>query len=106
MHQDRPEHVARLPGEQISRRGAIGRVAGAGVVAALTTTGLSLARNGARASSRTSLSTASSPQGVLMAQATPASGAAPTVVLVHGAFADASGWAGVISRLHAEGIPV
>jgi len=41
-----------------------------------------------------------------MAQATPAAGGSPTVVLVHGAFADASGWAGVISRLQAEGIPV
>ena len=41
-----------------------------------------------------------------MAQATPTTTAGPTVVLVHGAFADASGWAGVISRLQAEGIPV
>src|SRR6201993_1263008 len=30
----------------------------------------------------------------------------PTVVLVHGAFADASGWAGVIERLMAAGVPV
>jgi pimeloyl-ACP methyl ester carboxylesterase len=29
-----------------------------------------------------------------------------TVVLVHGAFADASGWNDVIERLHAEGVPV
>ena len=29
-----------------------------------------------------------------------------TVVLVHGAFADASGWNGVVERLLAEGIPV
>ena len=41
-----------------------------------------------------------------MAQATPAASGGPTVVLVHGAFADASGWAGVISRLQADGIPV
>ena len=27
----------------------------------------------------------------------------PTVVLIHGAFADASGWSGVIQRLHDEG---
>jgi len=33
-------------------------------------------------------------------------GSKPTVVLVHGAFADASGWAGVIKRLRAEGYPV
>jgi pimeloyl-ACP methyl ester carboxylesterase len=41
-----------------------------------------------------------------MAQATPSASGAPTVVLVHGAFADASGWSGVISRLQSEGIPV
>jgi pimeloyl-ACP methyl ester carboxylesterase len=32
--------------------------------------------------------------------------AAPTVVLVHGAFADASSWNGVIERLQAKGVPV
>lgn len=32
--------------------------------------------------------------------------AKPTVVLVHGAFADASGWAGVIERLMAAGLEV
>jgi pimeloyl-ACP methyl ester carboxylesterase len=41
-----------------------------------------------------------------MTDATPTATGAPTVVLVHGAFADASGWAGVISRLQAEGIAV
>lgn len=30
----------------------------------------------------------------------------PTVVLVHGAFADASGWSGVINRLQRRGYPV
>ncbi|WNZ13936.1 alpha/beta hydrolase [Streptomyces sp. 11x1] len=30
----------------------------------------------------------------------------PTVVLVHGAFADASGWSGVVSRLKKAGYPV
>jgi pimeloyl-ACP methyl ester carboxylesterase len=34
------------------------------------------------------------------------SGAAPTVVLVHGAFADASSWSGVIERLQAKGMTV
>jgi pimeloyl-ACP methyl ester carboxylesterase len=33
-------------------------------------------------------------------------GALPTVVLVHGAFADASGWGGVITRLASRGYPV
>jgi pimeloyl-ACP methyl ester carboxylesterase len=32
--------------------------------------------------------------------------ASPTVVLVHGAFADASGWNGVIERLQAKGVQV
>jgi pimeloyl-ACP methyl ester carboxylesterase len=35
----------------------------------------------------------------------PTSGPLP-VVLVHGAFADSSSWAGVIDRLQAKGIPV
>jgi hypothetical protein len=30
----------------------------------------------------------------------------PTVVLVHGAFADASSWSGVIERLQAKGVSV
>jgi pimeloyl-ACP methyl ester carboxylesterase len=30
----------------------------------------------------------------------------PTIVLVHGAFADATGWSGVIKRLQADGYPV
>src|SRR5689334_25444253 len=30
----------------------------------------------------------------------------PTVVLVHGAFADSSSWNGVIERLQAQGVPV
>src|SRR5262249_3351316 len=32
--------------------------------------------------------------------------AKPTVVLLHGAFADASGWAGVVARLQRAGYPV
>src|SRR4029453_1493456 len=32
--------------------------------------------------------------------------AAPTVVLVHGAFADSSSWNGVIERLQAKGVQV
>src|SRR6516162_9610932 len=42
-------------------------------------------------------------EGFLMSQTTPT--AAPvTVVLVHGAFADASSWTGVIERLRAGGV--
>jgi pimeloyl-ACP methyl ester carboxylesterase len=39
-----------------------------------------------------------------MAQSTPSASGAPTVVLVHGAFADGSSWAGVIARLQAAGV--
>ena len=38
--------------------------------------------------------------------ATPAAPSKPTVVLVHGAFADSSSWNGVIDRLHADGYRV
>src|SRR5436305_10479205 len=41
-----------------------------------------------------------------MSNATATSGGSPTVVLVHGAFADASGWNGVVERLQARGVPV
>jgi pimeloyl-ACP methyl ester carboxylesterase len=41
-----------------------------------------------------------------MNQATPVPAGPPTVVFVHGAFADSSGWAGTISLLQAEGIQV
>jgi len=49
---------------------------------------------------------------VLLAGSAPAASTAlakapkPTVVLVHGAFADASGWSGVIERLERQGHPV
>ena len=38
--------------------------------------------------------------------AIPQDGSGPTVVLVHGAFADASGWNDVVERLQAEGVRV
>lgn len=41
-----------------------------------------------------------------MSHHTPDSTAKPTVVLVHGAFADSSSWNGVISRLQSDGYPV
>lgn len=41
-----------------------------------------------------------------MSQATPNSGAPLTVVLVHGAFADASSWNGVVELLQARGVQV
>lgn len=41
-----------------------------------------------------------------MAQSTPVVSTAPTVVFVHGAFADSSSWAGVIRQLQADGTAV
>jgi pimeloyl-ACP methyl ester carboxylesterase len=41
-----------------------------------------------------------------MAEHTAAAGTEPTVVLVHGAFADSSGWNGVVERLQAAGVAV
>lgn len=41
-----------------------------------------------------------------MSQTSPAPSGPLTVVLLHGAFADASGWAGVIERLQARGLQV
>ena len=41
-----------------------------------------------------------------MTDPAPSGAARPTVVLVHGAFADSSGWNDVVARLQAAGIPV
>jgi hypothetical protein len=41
-----------------------------------------------------------------MSEETTTAAAPLTVVLVHGAFADASGWNGVIERLQADGVQV
>lgn len=83
----------------LSRRTVVGAVAGG---AALAATGM-VRLEGARATGGASIR-----KGKIMAQGTPSAestpSAAPTVVLVHGAFADASGWAGVITRLQAAGI--
>lgn len=81
-------------GRRLSRRAALGRAAGAGAVAALAAVPLSR---------RSVLAVQEGPP---MTEATPAATGVPTVVLVHGAFADASSWAGVIEALQAEGIAV
>ncbi len=41
-----------------------------------------------------------------MTDGTPSASSTSTVLLVHGAFADSSGWDGVIERLQAAGVPV
>src|SRR5437763_4893405 len=53
----------------------------------------------------TGLSTPSK-KGTLMSQTTPSNAGPLTVVLVHGAFADASSWTGVIERLQKEKVQV
>jgi pimeloyl-ACP methyl ester carboxylesterase len=77
--------------QTVSRRTAL---AGAGAIAGL---GL-MALNHSTASA--------AKKGIVSMQATPISASTPTVVLVHGAFADASGWAGVITSLTASGFNV
>ncbi len=78
---------------ELSRRTALGRLAGVGAGAALASL---FARS----------STVTAQEGTPMTQASPASSQSPTVVLVHGAFADASGWSGVISELQGSGVTV
>jgi pimeloyl-ACP methyl ester carboxylesterase len=81
-----------LFGRPLTRRTALGRLAGVG--AALATTGLI----------KSPVFASQEAQGETMNQATPTTGA-PTIVLVHGGFADAtSSWSGVIDRLQDAGL--
>lgn len=85
-----PDHVLRGALKRcLSRRAAIG-----GAATALAST--SLLRPFA----------AFAQEGTPMSQASPAATGAPTVVLVHGAFADSSSWNGVVERLQAAGVSV
>ncbi len=73
------------------RRGAVAHLVGAVVgVVALTSSAL----------------TASAAPGGTSTTGAVADGSKPTIVLVHGAFADSSGWATVVSRLTNDGYPV
>jgi pimeloyl-ACP methyl ester carboxylesterase len=90
-----PSPDARFPGfleRRLSRRSVLGRAAGTGTAAALA----------AGAWARPSATFAQ--DGTPVTQASPVANAAPTVVLVHGAFADGSSWAGVIKALQAAGV--
>jgi pimeloyl-ACP methyl ester carboxylesterase len=108
MNETVPEHTPRTPYRSLSRRAALGRFAGIGAGATLATAAFAAfpATTLGRSASLASSGAVRTQTGTFMAQATPAASGSPTVVLVHGAFADASGWGGVISRLQAEGIPV
>src|SRR5262245_23987837 len=94
----------------VSRRSAIGRLAGASAAGAVAAAGLGMSRAAARtARSLESASVVTTQEESPMTAATPGAtpaGASLTVVLVHGAFADSSGWNGVIERLQAAGVPV
>jgi pimeloyl-ACP methyl ester carboxylesterase len=90
--------------DRLSRRTALGQLAGAS--AAVAAAGLGVSRDATRAApSFVGSSVVRTEEKLTMTDATPT--AAPlTVVLVHGAFADSSSWNGVIERLQAAGVPV
>jgi pimeloyl-ACP methyl ester carboxylesterase len=96
------------PDGRLSRRSAIGRLSGAGAAAAVAAAGLGMSRDAAHgAPSRVRSSIVTAQEGNTMTDATPSAASGPlTVVLVHGAFADASNWAGVIPTLQAAGVNV
>lgn len=86
----------------LSRRSAIRRLATAGTAAALGATQLKqilTAANGPTSQDRSRSTTTR--EGTTMTDTT-----APTIVLVHGAFADSSSWNGVIPALHGKGYNV
>lgn len=94
--------VQRTPTDRMSRRIAVGRLAGAGAAIALAT-GLGPIRGGAQGAAR-SVDSIVTTEGAHMSQTTTADQL--TVVLVHGAFADASSWNGVTELLEAAGVQV
>jgi pimeloyl-ACP methyl ester carboxylesterase len=99
MNSDRPPALRR---GLLSRRTAIGGLAAA--VAAGRATRLAAAHG---MTSLVGPTKAVAQEGTLMIETTPTTAdAALTVVLVHGAFADASNWAGVIPTLQAAGVAV
>jgi pimeloyl-ACP methyl ester carboxylesterase len=91
---------ASVPAERLSRRAAIVQLAGLAAAATLATPPVGPHRASAAAP------TASLAKGTTMTESTPSANASPTIVLVHGAFADASSWNGVIPDLLAQGYPV
>jgi pimeloyl-ACP methyl ester carboxylesterase len=104
MDEQDSDRVQERLSQSLTRRSALGKAAGAGAMAALATAGFQAAAQGAPSHASNSIQ-----KGHVMAQSTPVAspaGGAPTVVLVHGSFADASGWAGVIDRLRADGTAV
>jgi pimeloyl-ACP methyl ester carboxylesterase len=100
--------VPETTADRLSRRSAIGRLAGTSAGIAVAAAGVGVFRGTAHgASSPVRSSVATTQEGLIMTDATPTAASGPlTVVLVHGAFADASNWAGVIPILQAAGVAV
>jgi pimeloyl-ACP methyl ester carboxylesterase len=94
------------PGPYLSRRSVIGHAAGTAAAAALAASQFGAFPHAAKGASQSDSTPIATPEkGTNMTEATPAAGsAALTVALVHGAFADASSWNGVIELLNAAGI--
>jgi len=98
MHPDSP---------RLTRRSALVKVAVAGATTALAASLDALPSAAQETASPIGTDTTDTQEDSIMTQATPNPGAAqPTVVLVHGAFADGSSWNEVITRLQANGIEV
>jgi pimeloyl-ACP methyl ester carboxylesterase len=98
---------AAIPDGRLSRRAAVGRLTGAGAAAVIAAMHRGRSRGAAQAAAqRTRSSVVTTQEGTIMTDATPTAATPLTVVLVHGAFADASGWTGVIERLQGVGITV
>lgn len=92
--------------DPITRRTIVGRTIGVGAAAILAAT--CPVRSQTLASSSPSAQSARTPsKGIAMSQSTPlADTSTPTIVLVHGAFADSSSWNAVIPALRDQGYPV
>jgi pimeloyl-ACP methyl ester carboxylesterase len=98
---------ARIEGGRLSRRLVVGKLAGAGAAAAVAAAGLGMTRDVAQGASSHVRSSVTTQKGITMTDTTPDDKRGPlTVVLVHGAFADGSGWAGVIAALAGTGLTV
>ena len=103
MNQNSLTPLHQPPTHGVSRRAVLNRLMGAGALVTLA------AANGpapAFALSPSARASTVNTGEILMAQTTPTTATGPTVVLVHGAFADAGSWAGVIQALQGAGISV
>lgn len=92
--------IVRRCADRLSRRAAVRHLAGASAAIAASAGGLSIDRGAVMA-------TATAKETSLMSNTLPATDpTALTIMLVHGAFADASGWSGVVDRLQGQGYTV